>query len=69
MPMPSPRAPKQPAAMPLVRNGARLEPAWRLKRQTTLTIRQLADRLSMGSRKSLTNRLYLPGKARNARPK
>ncbi len=38
--------------------------AVRLRRETTLTIRQIAQRLHMGSWKSLNNRLYLAGKAK-----
>jgi hypothetical protein len=33
--------------------------AGRLRRETTLTIREIAQRLHMGSWKSLNNRLYL----------
>jgi hypothetical protein len=40
--------------------------AGRLRRETTLTIREIAQRLHMGSWKSLNNRLYLAGK-RNAK--
>jgi hypothetical protein len=36
--------------------------AARLRRETTLTIRQIAKRLHMGSRKSLNNKLYLRSK-------
>jgi hypothetical protein len=36
--------------------------AGRLRRETTLTIREIAQRLHMGSWKSLNNRLYLAGK-------
>jgi hypothetical protein len=38
---------------------AKLEVAMRLRRETTLTIRQMAQRLHMGSWKSLNNKLYL----------
>jgi hypothetical protein len=48
---------------------AKVELAWRLRRETTLTIRQIAERLSMGSWKSLNNKLYLLGKERNATAK
>jgi REP element-mobilizing transposase RayT len=40
--------------------------AGQLRRETTLTIREIAQRLHMGSWKSLNNRLYLAGK-RNAK--
>ena len=39
--------------------------AARLRRETTLTIREIARRLHMGSWKSLNNKLYLAGKARD----
>ena len=42
---------------------AKLELAARLRRETTLTIRQIAQRLHMGDWKSLNNKLYLRGKA------
>jgi len=42
---------------------AKLELAARLRRETTLTIRQIAQRLQMGDWKSLNNQLYLRGKA------
>ena len=35
--------------------------AARLRRETTLTIREIGQRLHMGSWKSLNNRLYLAG--------
>ena len=38
---------------------AKLALAARLRRETTLTIRQIAQRLEMGSWKSLNNKLYL----------
>jgi REP-associated tyrosine transposase len=41
---------------------AKLELAARLRCETTLTIRQIAARLHMGSWKSLNNQLYLRGK-------
>ena len=41
----------------------KLEVALRLRRETTLTIRQIAQRLHMGSWKSLNNKLYLAAKA------
>ena len=37
--------------------------AARLRGETTLTIRQIAQRLHMGSSKSLNNQLYLRNKA------
>jgi REP element-mobilizing transposase RayT len=48
---------------------AKVELAYRLRRETTLTIRQIAERLSMGSWKSLNNKLYLFGKERNVNGK
>jgi len=42
---------------------AKLALAARLRRETTLTIRQIAQRLEMGSWKSLNNKLYLQRKA------
>jgi len=36
--------------------------ALRLRKETTLTIREIASRLHMGSWKSLNNKLYLAGK-------
>src|SRR6266478_6190003 len=39
----------------------KLAMAGRLRRETTLTIRQIAQRLQMGSWKSLNNKLYLAG--------
>jgi REP element-mobilizing transposase RayT len=41
---------------------AKLDLAIRLRRETTLTIRQIAQRLHMGSWKSLNNKLYLLGR-------
>lgn len=41
---------------------AKLALAGRLRRETTLTIRQIAGRLHMGSWKSLSNKLYLARK-------
>jgi hypothetical protein len=41
--------------------------AMRLGRETTLTSRQIAQRLHMGSWKSLNNKLYLAAKASNQR--
>ncbi len=38
---------------------AKLALAARLRRETTLTVRQIAERLHMGSWKSLNNKLYL----------
>ena len=38
---------------------AKLALAARLRRETTLTIRQIAQRLEMGSWKSLNHKLYL----------
>ncbi|HEY2953593.1 MAG TPA: hypothetical protein VGK40_13470, partial [Verrucomicrobiae bacterium] len=40
-------------------DGAKLKLAARLRRETTLTIRQIAERLHLGSWKSLNNKLYL----------
>jgi hypothetical protein len=40
----------------------KLAMAGRLRRETTLTVREIAQRLRMGSWKSLNNRLYLAGK-------
>jgi putative transposase len=48
---------------------AKLELAVRLRRETTLTIRQIAQRLHMGSWKSLNNQLYLARKAGGKRAK
>ena len=42
---------------------AKLALALRLRRETTLTLRQIAGRLHLGSWKSLNNKLYLAGKA------
>jgi hypothetical protein len=41
----------------------------RLRRETTLTICEIAKRLHIGSRKSLNNKLYLGAKAREKGPK
>ena len=41
----------------------KLAMAARLRRETTLTIREMAERLRMGSWKSLNNKLYLAAKA------
>ena len=41
---------------------AKLAMVGRLRRETTLTIRAIAERLHMGSWKSVNNRLYLTGK-------
>ena len=41
--------------------------ALRLRKETTLTIRQIAERLHMGSWNSLNNKLYLAGKASKTR--
>jgi hypothetical protein len=38
--------------------------ALRLRRETTLTIREIAGRLHMGSWKSLNNKLYLAARAK-----
>ena len=40
----------------------KLAMAARLRRETTLTVREIADRLRMGSWKSLNNKLYLAGR-------
>jgi hypothetical protein len=45
----------------------KLEVALRLRRETTLTIRQIAQRLHMGSWKSLNNKLYLAAKGNAGR--
>ena len=45
-------------------DGVKLAIALRLRRETTLTIREIAQRLNMGSWKSLNNQLYLANKAR-----
>lgn len=45
----------------------KVELAWRLRKKTTLTIRQIAERLSMGSWKSLNSKLYLFGKQQNTK--
>jgi len=36
----------------------------RMRRETTLTIRQISERLRMGSWKSLNNKLYLRSKSK-----
>src|SRR2546423_515715 len=41
----------------------KLAVATRLRKKTTLTIREIAERLHMGSWKSLNDKLYLAGKA------
>ncbi len=41
---------------------AKLELAARLRRKTTLTLRQIAQRLHLGSWQSLNNQLYLRAK-------
>jgi hypothetical protein len=41
--------------------------ALRLRKETTMTIREVAERLSMGSWKSLNNKLYLAGKERSGK--
>ena len=47
----------------------KLAMAVRLRRETTLTIREIAQRLHLGSWKSLNHRLYLAGKAREKESK
>ena len=47
---------------------AKLALAARLRRETTLTVREIAGRLQMGSWKSLNNKLYLAGKLENKSP-
>ena len=47
----------------------KLELAARLRRETTLTIREIATRLHMGSWKSLNNKLYLARKAKQKQRK
>ena len=39
--------------------AAKLEPEAQLRRETTLTTRQIPERLHLRSRKSLNNKLYL----------
>jgi len=46
----------------------KLAMATRLRRETTLTIREIADRLRMGSWKSLNNKLYLAGRLKDKAP-
>ena len=55
---------KQPKSHPV-----KLALAARLRRETTLTIREIAKRLHVGSWKSLNNKLYLLGKATSKGPK
>jgi REP element-mobilizing transposase RayT len=45
----------------------KMELAWRLRKETTLTIRQIAERLEMGSPKSLNSKLHLFGKQQGAK--
>jgi REP element-mobilizing transposase RayT len=45
----------------------KLELAARLRRETTLTIRQIAERLHLGSWKSLNNKLYLRSRGKGKR--
>jgi hypothetical protein len=42
--------------------------AGRLRRETTLTIREITKRLHLGSWKSLNHKLYLAAKAREKGP-
>ena len=42
----------------------KLATATRLRRETTLTVREIAKRLDMGSWKSLSNKLYVAGKTK-----
>ena len=46
-------------------DATKLELSTRLRRETTLTIRQIADRLRLGSWKSLNNKLYLRSRAKS----
>ena len=48
---------------------AKLALAARLRRETTLTIRQIAERLRLGSWQSLNNKLYLLRQAKHERSK
>lgn len=48
---------------------AKLNLAARLRQETTLTIRQIAERLHLGSWKSLNNKLYLRSRAKGNRNK
>ena len=48
-------------------HSVKLALALRLRKETTLIIRQIADRLHMGSWKSLNNKLYLAGKKRKTK--
>jgi putative transposase len=48
-------------------DAVKLKLAERLRRETTLTIRQIAQRLRLGSWKSLNNKLYLRSKATRAK--
>ena len=47
------------------RDPLKMGRARRLSRETTLTIREIAGRLRMGSWKSLNNKLYLAARAKN----
>ena len=48
-------------------DAAKLNLAARLRRETTLTIRQIAERLHLGSWKSLNNKLYLRSRSKGKR--
>jgi len=48
-------------------DAAKLNLAARLRRETTLTIRQIAERLHLGSWKSLNNKLYLRSRGKGKR--
>ena len=50
-------------------DAAKLNLAARLRRETTLTIRQIAERLHLGSWKSLNNKLYLRSRGKGKRNK
>ena len=50
-------------------HAVKLALAMRLRKETTLTIREIAERLHMGSWKSLNNKLYLAAKAKKAAKK
>ena len=50
-------------------DAAILNLAARLRRETTLTIRQIAERLHLGSWKSLNNKLYLRSRGKGKRNK
>jgi hypothetical protein len=51
------------------RDPVKLALAGRLRRETSLTIRKIAERLHLGSRNSLNDKPYLAAKARERDPK